>query len=214
MFQRGPLFPPPPPYLHPLPPYLPFGPGLQPLHVFPLHGHGPLHPTIQMPFPAAQVAQPMVTPVQLHTYGGGSGGLLGGSGGGSVSAGPTYLIQELRHHNNPVSTKNVGSGSGHQSSEKVLLLKDFKDFKAYGTPVLKNKKVISQSSQTDSLKGLGTELLPPIVLNANTLAQLGLTGNLGGAGGLSGLSGSLTGGLGPGGSIQDTLLFKGGNAIW
>ncbi|CAN7991793.1 unnamed protein product, partial [Ixodes hexagonus] len=112
----------------------------------------------------------MVTPVHIHTFGGGNVGtnlassLTGGSGGGtSVSAGPTYLIQELRHHNTPAATKSHNSGhsggggsSGH-SSEKLLLLKDFKDLKAYGagTPILKTKKVISQNTQSDSLKGLG-----------------------------------------------------------
>ncbi|EEC12742.1 hypothetical protein IscW_ISCW020235 [Ixodes scapularis] len=108
----------------------------------------------------------MVTPVHIHTFGGGNVGtnlassLTGGSSGGtSVSAGPTYLIQELRHHNTPASTKSHsggGGGSGH-SAEKLVLLKDFKDLKAFGagTPILKTKKVIAQNSHSDNLKGLG-----------------------------------------------------------
>ncbi|KAL1440802.1 hypothetical protein MTO96_009102 [Rhipicephalus appendiculatus] len=93
-----------------------------------------------------------------------------------------------------------GSSLNTQQPEKILFLKDIKAFSA--PMAAKNKKLVLPTPQ-DSFKNLGPEILPPIVLNANTLAQLGL----------GGLSGPVTGGL-LHDAGQDGLHLKGGNAIW
>ncbi|XP_077555876.1 uncharacterized protein LOC144170143 [Haemaphysalis longicornis] len=221
MYPRGPIFPPPPPYLQPMHPFLPYGPHMQPIQpiqMFPIHGPGFLQGPVPLPHPV----HPMVTPFQIHSLAGNPGGNLAAglaatlpaslantiAGGGSISAGPTYLIQELRHHNTPSSAKsqpttNTGNSNVNvQPPEKILFLKDLKAFNSLPSSTKNNKKLVLPTPQ-DSMKGLGPEILPPIVLNANTLAQLGL----------GGLSGPVTGGLLP--DIgPEGLHIKGGNAIW
>lgn len=221
MFPRGPVFPHPPPFLQHVHPFLPYGPHMQPIQpiqMFPIHGPGLIQAPMSLPPPV----HPLVTPIQIHTLAGNTGGNVATglaatlptslanaiSGGGTISAGPTYLIQELRHHNTPSSSTksqtNPTPGSSNlnnQPPEKILFLKDIKAFSA-PIPAAKNKKLLLPTQQ-DSFKNLGPEILPPIVLNANTLAQLGL----------GGLSGPVTGGLLPDGG-PDGLHLKGGNAIW
>ncbi|KAK8784811.1 hypothetical protein V5799_008821 [Amblyomma americanum] len=222
MLERGPVFPPPPPYLQPMHPFLPYGPHMQPIQpiqMFPIHGPGLLQAPVPLPGPL----HPMVTPIQIHSLAGNPGGNVAAglaatlpvnlanaiAGGGTISAGPTYLIQELRHHNSPSTTtksqSSSNSGSSNlnlQSPEKILFLKDLKSFSGPAPAAKNNKKLVLPTPQ-DSFKNLGPEILPPIVLNANTLAQLGL----------GGLSGPVTGGFLPDGG-PDTLPLKGGNAIW
>lgn len=221
MFPRGPVFPHPPPFLQHVHPFLPYGPHMQPIQpiqMFPIHGPG----IIQAPIPLPPPVHPMITPIQIHSLAGNTGGNVATglaatlptslasaiSGGGTISAGPTYLIQELRHHNTPSSStksqtshSTSGSNLNTQQPEKILFLKDLKSFST-PIPAAKNKKIVLPTPQ-DSFKNLGPEILPPIVLNANTLAQLGL----------GGLSGPITGGLLPDVG-QDGLHLKGGNAIW
>lgn len=221
MFPRGPVFPHPPPFMQHVHPFLPYGPHMQPIQpiqMFPIHGPG----IMQAPMPLPPPVHPLVTPIQIHSLAGNAGGNVAAglaatlptslanaiAGGGTISAGPTYLIQELRHHNTPSgSTKsqaNHSPGSSNlntQSAEKILFLKDLKAFNA-PLPAAKNKKLMLPTPQ-DSFKNFGPEILPPIVLNANTLAQLGF----------GGLSGQVTGGLLHDGG-PDGLHLKGGNAIW
>ncbi|KAL3177091.1 hypothetical protein MRX96_009795 [Rhipicephalus microplus] len=79
---------------------------------------------------------------------------------------------------------------------KAALLSAAFSFCLGGTPRL-GSRALTRS------KTLDPRSYPPIVLNANTLAQLGL----------GGLSGPITGGLLPDAG-QDGLHLKGGNAIW
>ncbi|KAH7986518.1 hypothetical protein HPB52_024897 [Rhipicephalus sanguineus] len=121
------------------------------------------------------------------------------SGGGTISAGPTYLIQELRHHNTPSSsTKGQnnhspgGSNLNTQQPEKILFLKTLRHL-ARPFRRLRTRNFCCRLRKTRSRTSAPRSYPPLCSMPIRLLTRSG------------GLSGPVTGGLLPDGG-QDGLL--------